>query len=182
MQVKGVAIRSLLAAIEVAFGAGALTRVTSALSDEIRVQLEPVVLASSYYPIAVSAAIHEAIRHELGGDSLNANRRVGAEAARRDFSGIYRVFIRVADYRRLLEGIERAWRQYNSQGVVEWQHITGHEARCSIRDVDGYTEAMWHSIAGRLESMLLLSGAKHATVAVDDWSAHHVALHARWTP
>jgi uncharacterized protein (TIGR02265 family) len=182
VQVKGVAIRSLLAAIEVAFGAPALGRVTGALSEEVRAQLEPVVLASSFYPIAVSAAIHEAIRYSLGGGSVNANRRVGAEAARRDFSGIYRVFIRVADYNRLLEGIERAWRQYNSHGSVEWQRIGGHEARCAIREVEGFTEAMWHSIAGRFETMLLLSGAKHATVAVDDWSAHNVTLHARWTP
>lgn len=181
MQVKGVAIRSLLAAVEDAFGKDGLGRVTDALDPEIRVQLEPVVLASSFYPVAVSAALHEAIRHRLGGGSVNANRRVGAEAARRDFGGIYRVFIRVADYERLLGGIERAWRQYNSHGTIEWQRGV-HEARGAIRDVDGFTEAMWHSIAGRFETMLLLSGAKHASVQVADWSASHAALHARWTP
>jgi len=182
MQIKGVTIRGLLNAIDLAFGAGASRRITGSLAPDIRAALEPVVLASSMYPIEVANAIHEAVRTQLGGGSLSASRKLGAVAARDDFSGVYRVFIRIADYQRLLQGIERAWRQYNSRGEVSWTLRGESEADCAIRDVSGFSEAMWHSIAGRFETMLVLSGAKHASVVVNDWSDNHVSLRARWTP
>lgn len=182
MQVKGVTIRGLLSAIDVAFGPGASSRIVDALAPEIRTMLEPVVLASSMYSIEVPCAIHEAVRLHLGGGSVAANRKLGAAAARDDFRGVYRIFIRIADYPRLLQGIERAWRQYNSQGAVSWTRRGDSEADCVIREVSGYSEAMWHSVAARFETMLLLSGAKHASVAVDDWSDEHASLRARWAP
>jgi hypothetical protein len=182
VEVKGVSVRSLLVAVEASFGRDALRRVIDALPAESRAQLEPVVLASSYYPIALSAALHEAIRTVLGGGSVIANRKVGSEAARSDFGGIYRVFIRMADYETLLGGLERAWRQYNSRGIVRWEHLGAGEARGTVRDVSGYTEAMWHSIAGRLETILILGGAKRASVAVETWASSEVQFHARWTP
>lgn len=182
MQVKGVTIRGLLSAIDIAFGPGASRRIVDALAPEIRAVLEPVVLASSMYAIEVPCAIHEAVRQELGGGSVIANRKLGAAAARDDFRGVYRIFIRIADYPRLLQGIERAWRQYNSRGTVSWTLSGASEAECVIGDVSGYSEAMWHSIAGRFETMLVLGGAKHASVAVGDWSDEHVSLRARWAP
>jgi uncharacterized protein (TIGR02265 family) len=178
--IKGSSIRGLLEAADRAFGAGARARVVAALDPQTRAQLEPMVLASNLYPIEVAAAIHAAVLGELGAGNMSANRKLGAAAAAHDFSGIYRVFIRLADYRALLTGIERAWRQYNSQGVVEWSLLDRNEAECAVRDVSGFTEPMWHSIAGRFEAMLRLCGASHASVAIADWSASHVLLRARW--
>ncbi len=157
-------------------------RIVAALAPDIRTMLEPVVLASSMYSIEVPCAIHEAVRVQLGGGSVSANRKLGAAAAREDFRGVYRIFIRIADYPRLLQGIERAWRQYNSRGEVSWTLRGDSEAECVISDVNGYSEAMWHSIAGRFETMLVLSGAKRASVAVSEWSDNRVALRARWAP
>jgi uncharacterized protein (TIGR02265 family) len=182
VEVKGTALHSLLGAIERVFGSGGLELLRAALPSEVRAQLEPVVLASANYPVAVSAAIHAAVRDELGGGSVNANRRVGAEAARVDFRGVYSVFIRLADYDTLLGGLGRAWRRYNSRGVVEWVAKGPASAIGEVRDVDGYTEPMWHAVAGRLEAILLLGGAKHASVEVQQFSAGSVRLRCRWTP
>lgn len=180
MLIKGSSIRGLLGAADQAFGAGARVRVIAGLRPEIRSQLEPMVLASKLYPIEVAAAIHEVVCSELGAGSVTANRRLGAAAASQDFTGVYRVFIRIADYRTLFTGIERAWRQYNSQGAVECTLLDRNEAHCVVRDVSGFTEAMWHSIAGRFETMLKLCGATHAVVVVAEWSDSRVVLDARW--
>lgn len=182
MVVKGTSIRNVLSGVEAAFGAEAVARVVSALPERIKRQIEPFVLATSTYPVEVSAALQEAIRTVLGAGSLTANRKVGAAAARIDFSGIYRVFIRVAQYETLLRGLDRAWRQYNSQGTVAWSFIGDGEARGTVRDVEGFNEPMWSSIAGRLETILLLGGASKASVGIETWAPDHVVFVPKWTP
>ncbi|HTJ82980.1 MAG TPA: hypothetical protein VL400_14770 [Polyangiaceae bacterium] len=181
MLVKGTSVRTILLAIERGFGAEGLARVKSVLPDDVRRQVDVPALASKTYPVEVSAALHDAIRSELGRGSLVANRKVGIEAARIDFGGVYSVFLRFRDYESLLRGLERAWLQYNSRGSVRWEDVAGDHTRGTIEGVDGFNEGMWHSIAGRLETILILAGAKKSSVLVDAWSPQHVAFTVRWT-
>jgi hypothetical protein len=180
MQIKGTAVRSILLALERVCSADDVERVKAALSPEIRAQIEPVVLASKLYPIAVSASIQDAIRTELGGGSCAFNHRLGTEAARIDFKGVYLVFLRIADYETMLRRLDRAWRQYNSRGEVLWPELGPSSGRCVVQGVDEYIEPMWHSIAGRVEGLLLLSGAKHASVTVTSWSDQGSEFRVRW--
>lgn len=180
MFVKGTAVRTTLAAIEEVYGAAGLDKVRAALPPEIATELSGLVLATKSYPISVAAAIQEAVRTELGQGTLQANRKVGAAAGRIDFGGVYRVFLRASSYEMLLGSLDRAFRQYNSQGRVSWERIEKGEADGSIREVTGYTEAMWAAIAGRLEALLLLSGAKSATATIHSTSPEHVELRLRW--
>jgi hypothetical protein len=182
MQLKGVSVRSLLLAIESAYGAEALARVKAALPAETRRRIEPIVLASSSYPVAVSATIHETVRTLLGGGSFEANRRLGREAARIDFGGVYRAVLRLADYPTLLAGLDRAWQKYNSQGGVRWTHVETGRAEGEIHGVEGFTEAMWQSIAARVETILELGGAKRATVTLLGFSSTGAKVSLRWTP
>ena len=174
------ALRGLLAAIEQEYGTEGLTRVRAALPADVRLRLEAPVEPDAQFPIAVPAALHDAIRSELGKGDLAANRRVGEIAARADFGGVFRAFIRVADYGTLLRATERAWQRYNSHGRVEWPFIGKGQATATIKHVKGYTEPMWEGIAGRLEAVLTLGGAKDAKVTVDEWTEHDVRYRLRW--
>src|SRR5262249_39288126 len=78
---KGAAIRGTLRALATLHGDGALAAVKAALRPEVRSQIEPVVLATSWYPIEVSAAIHAAIREIVGRGSWAASHAIGYEAA-----------------------------------------------------------------------------------------------------
>ncbi len=182
MHLKGVSVRNLLVAIESAYGPAALARVKAALPDEERRRIEPIVLASGSYPVSVSAAIHDAVRDVLGGGTFEANRRVGREAARIDFGGVYRAVLRVADYRTLLEGLDRAWRKYNSQGGVRWSRIDTGSADGEMYGVEGFTEPMWQSIAARVETILELGGAKRAAVVLVACAPEGAKVSLRWTP
>jgi hypothetical protein len=181
MRIKGTAVRSVLLALERFGGAAELERVLAAVPVDLRQQLQPMVLASKYYPVAVSAALHEAIRSELGAGSCALNHRIGMEAARIDFAGVYTVFLRVADYETTLRRLDRAWRQYNSQGEVVWSELRRDFARGVIRGVIGYTEPMWHAIAGRLEAIVMLAGAKKASAKVIRWAEDGCTLEIGWT-
>lgn len=178
MQVRGLAIRTTLQALEAEFGADASRRVMAALPPAVREAFSPVVLAASQYPVTHQAALHEAVRTVLGG--TGANHRIGAAAARIDFGGVYRVFVLASSYESLLRGSDRAFRRYNSQGYVAWDHIGHGEARGRVGGVEGYVEGMWHAIAGRLEALLVLGGAKHAHVAIESWSPTDATFAARW--
>ncbi len=182
MHVMGTAVRTLLLAIQSEYGDEALAKVKGALPEPVQRELEKPVLASATYPIEVSASLHEAIRTQLGGGTFVVNRKLGIAAARMDFSGVHRVFIRVADYETLLHATARAWVRYNSHGRVEWSHITARSATGTVRYVLGYTEAMWHAIAGRIETILILGGAKSASCVVEAFSDKHVVYQVTWTP
>lgn len=180
MQVAGVALRTTLQAVEEEYGHDVRRRVWQALPEEVRAALSPEVVATAFYPVAHQAALHEAVRTVAGGGDLAANRRVGARAARTDFGGVFRVFVLASSYEALLRGADRAFRRYNSQGYVAWDRIGQGEAEGRVGGVEGYVESMWHAVAGRLESLLVLGGAKHAEVRVLTWSSTGMTLAARW--
>lgn len=182
MRVRGIALLGLFAAVEADLGADAVARVRAALPPDVRARLAAPIVASEMYSVEVVAAVHEAIRTELGGGDPAMNRRIGALAARADFGGLYRAFIRVADYATLLRATERAWHRYNSNGRVEWAHIGVGEATAMIQHVRGFTEPMWHAIAGRLEAVLVLGGATSAAVEIVEWSDRSVRFQLRWAP
>ena len=136
-----------------------------------KVQREAVwINETTFWTPGEGAALHRAVRRLFGSGGLGANRRVGSEAARLDFGGVYRLFIRVADYDTLLQGLGRAWLRYNSAGAVTWDEVAPGSARGQITGVAGYTEEMWHSVAGRLEQILMLAGAKSAAEKWKTWT------------
>src|ERR1700727_27074 len=120
MRQKGVAIRSTLQAIANLYGEASLARVKGALPEAVRAQIEPRVLPVAWYPIAVSAAIHEAIRDALGDGNWEISHTIGIEAARIDFTGVYRVFLRSMQYDTMWDRAQRAWTNYNSHGETRW--------------------------------------------------------------
>lgn len=181
MQTKGTAIRALLAAIEQVHGAEGLRCVKQALPPEHRATLEGVMLPTQYYPIALAAAIHEAIREQLGKGGTSANRRVGAEAARIDFRGVYKVFVRFMEYENVLKRADSAFKQYNSRGDVTWSTLTNTHAAGVVANVSGWTEPMWASLMGRFETILGLCGARTAVAKIIRFSDKDCSFELVWS-
>ncbi|MGZ5969978.1 MAG: hypothetical protein ACXWP4_20035, partial [Polyangiales bacterium] len=94
MEQKGAAIKSTLAAIEKLYGAAAHRAVIEAVPADVRAMITPTVIPVRWYPVEVSAAIHLALRDRFGHGSWEPSHAVGVEAARNEFTGIYRVFLR----------------------------------------------------------------------------------------
>jgi hypothetical protein len=179
--VKGTAVRSLLLGLEQATSAADVARVRAAMPEVHRRALEPVVLASKYYPLAVHASVHETIRTELGGGGCLINRRAGFEAARIDFRGVYGIFVRVADFQTTLRLMDRAWKRYNTHGDVHVRCHEGQTATVHVDGVDRYNEGMWHCTAGRAEGILTIAGAAKAMATVVSWSPTGCEYQLRWT-
>jgi hypothetical protein len=133
--------------------------------------------------VSVSAELHLGIRQVLAkGASWEMNRKVGAEAARIDYGTIYRAFLRLLDYDATLDRFGSVWSQYNSQGEVRWTSREKDAAVCEVVGVSGFNEGQWTSVAGRIESILTMCGAKRATCTVSRPQLNGCELVMRWQP
>jgi hypothetical protein len=180
MRQKGAAIKSTLGAILNLHGEAAVKKVKGLLPPEVLAQIEPRVLPVTWYPVAVSASIHEAIRDALGDGGWAASHAIGFEAARIDFTGVYRIFLRAMQYDTMWDRAERAWTNYNSHGEARWVDRESGHAVARITGVSGFNVGVWEAVAGRLEGLLQLSGAKGMTVEVREPSPTDCRLDALW--
>jgi hypothetical protein len=180
MRQKGAAIKSTLQAITNLYGEEALVTVKRLLRPEVREHIEPRVLPVAWYPIEVAAGIHVAVRDTLGKGTWDVSQKLGQEASRIDFGGSFRLFLRAMQYDTMWERAQRAWAHYNSQGEASWADRTAGRATGIITGVTGFNRGVWHAVAGRLETMLQLSGAKGATIQLYDATATGCRLDAMW--
>lgn len=179
MRVKGTALRGVLAATEAVYGAAGLESVLAGLTGEQRDALANLV-PSTWYPIALSAELHRSITKHLGRGATTANYRVGVEAARRDYGGVYRAVLWTMEPHSVLERMGRTWRQYNSEGMVEILRVGEREARAVITGASEYHAGMWHAIAGRVEGALKLCGVSSVRATVGENDATHCTIDAVW--
>lgn len=180
MRQKGAAIRGTLHALAAVYGDDALAQVKAAMHPEVRQQIEPLVLATSWYAIEISAGVHAAIRDVLGDGSWNISHALGVEAARSDFTGVYRAFMQSLTYDDVWERSQRTWDHYNSQGKAAWYELDDGHARGVIDGVTGFNEGIWNAVAGRMQALLSLLGAQKAVVAATRVSSTGCRMEASW--
>jgi hypothetical protein len=180
MQTKGVAVRSILLAVEKLWQPAGLARVMAAVPASIRVQIEPIVLAGAWYPVAVPAALHEAVRETLGDGSWKHSYALGVTAGKMDFGGVYRFVLRHFSYETLFARVERAWRQYQTQGDVVWGITSPGFARGTITGAAGLNEGIWLSIAGRLAALLEIGGGQSVRCTIHEPTTTSCRFEASW--
>jgi len=180
VQVKGTALRGVLAATEAVYGPSGLEAMLAGLTGEQQDALANLV-PSTWYPIAYSAEVHRSITKHLGRGSTIANYRVGVEAARRDYGGVYRAVLWTMEPHSVLERMGRTWNQYNSEGRVQIERVADREARAVITGASGYHDGMWQAVAGRVEGALKLCGVGSVRVTVGEHDATGSIIDVVWT-
>ena len=179
MQIRGAGLRGLLLAIEKLYGAESLAAVKGAMPVDLREQVEHV-LPVRWYDVEVNAAVHVAVRDVIGGGQWDESHRIGMEAARIDFKGLYRVIVRAMSYDTVWDRAQQMWTHYNSQGMVEWTERREGYALGRVRGVVGYNLGLWESVGGRMEAMLGMTGIKTATVTVMEQSTTYCKFESMW--
>jgi hypothetical protein len=179
VKIKGTGIRSALIAIERLYGADAVVRVKAVMPPRLREVVDKV-HPLEWYPVEVSAAVHLAVRDVIGGGSWDASHAIGREAARVDFTGIYKVLVRTVQYDTIWDRIELAWTRYASAGEAKWYERGPGHAKAFVSGVAGYNNGLWASVAGRCEGMLLLSGARGAAVSMIEPANTSCSFEALW--
>jgi hypothetical protein len=178
--IKGTALRSTVSAIPRVAGEGGVARVLAALPPHVRDEVERGPLASKWYPTSFSAALHLAIHDALGGGTWLMNHKVGVEAARIDYRGVYRTVLWALDIDGLLDRLPPSWRQYNSRGEATIEKGPGRATAC-VAGVTGFNQGMWTAIAGRVEGLLTMGRAKSAVARVAHATESSCQIDIRWS-
>jgi hypothetical protein len=179
VKVKGLGLKNTLAALEKLHGKEALARVRAAMPARFHETLAQL-LPLEWYPVEVTAALHAAIRDTLGGGSWKESLRISREAARVEATGVYRVLLRAVQYDTVWDRMERMWPYYYDAGEVRWIDRGRGHALGEFRGVAGFNEGMWASVAGRIEVLLEMAGARGAAATVKDPGSTHATIEALW--
>jgi hypothetical protein len=180
LQQKGSAIRSTLRAIRAMYGDDTLAAVMARVPRAVRAQLEPVVLATSWYPIETVAAVHVAIRNIIGHGDWEVSRAIGAAASREDYSGIHRALFHALDLDIVFSRGQATWNRYHTQGRVTWSNLGKGTAEGFIDEVDGFNPGVWNAVAGRIQTMFEIVGARAAIVDVKSPLATACEFQVSW--
>jgi hypothetical protein len=179
VKLKGLGLRNTLLALEKIHGKEALERVKEAMPARMRETIAQV-LPLEWYPVELTAALHIAIRDTLGGGSWKESQRIAREAGKTEATGVYRVILRAVQYDTVWDRMERMWPQYYDAGDARWVDRGRGHATAEFRGVAGFNEGMWASIAGRIETLLEMAGARGAAVTVKDPASTHATIEALW--
>jgi hypothetical protein len=166
-------------AIEELHGKDGLDRVREAMPARLREQIM-LVRPLDWYPVEVTAALHASIRDVLGGGSWDESQRISRVAAKKDLTGPYRALLRAVQYDTVWDRMERVWRQYYDAGEARWVERGHGHAKAEFTGVAGFNVGMWRTIAGRVELMLEMTGARSPDVAVKEAASTHGTLEALW--
>lgn len=178
--IKGTALRSTVSAIPRVAGEGGFARVLAVLPPDVRDEVERGPLASKWYPASFSAALHLAIHEAIGGRTWLMNHKVGVEAARIDYRGVYRTVLWALDIDTLLDRLPPSWRQYNSGGEATIEKGPGRATACVV-GVAGFNQGMWTAIAGRVEGLLTMGRARSAVARVAHSTESSCQIDIRWS-
>lgn len=176
---RGSVLRHNLKAIRNLFGDDGYARVMRALKPELRERIDSVVPVEGV-PVEIFAALHEAVRTTVGNNTWDAAHAIGVEAARLEFSGVYRVVIRAIQYDDVWDRIQRTWDHIVGRGAFRWIERSEGHARAEINGVPGFNLGCWWSAAGRAEKLLLMSGAKSANVSIVEHGLGRCVFDAVW--
>lgn len=180
MDQKGTTIRSTLAAIEKVHGKEGVRRVRERLPAELSALMEPAVLPVRWYPVLLGASIHDGVREIFGGGKWDHSHALGIEAARMDFTGVYRVLLRAIQYDTIWSRMELTWKYSFTLGTFTWHERKDGYVRATISGVAGLNRGIWNSAAGRAETLLQMSGAKAATCQVIESTTVDCTFEAMW--
>jgi hypothetical protein len=177
---KGTTFRSTLAAIEKLDGPLVLAKVKDRLPPALRELIEPRVLTVRWYPVALGAAIHLAVRDVIGAGRWDHSHALGVEASMMDFTGVYRVLLRAIQYDTIWSRMELTWGHSFTQGGFKWHDRREGYVKATIAGVTGFNRGIWNAAAGRGEGLLKLSGAKAASAQVIESTASDCTFEAMW--
>lgn len=182
--VKGVAFRSVLAALEALRGSEAVQKALDAMPGDVGNRLRGgTIVASGWYPISWYRAMFQGITRGLG-EGRDLVRAIGTQCSDQDLRGVYRYILRVLSPQTVFSVSPRLFNNYYDTGAIEIIEGRKGHARARWHGCAGFDQNMWDEVYGSVRRILELSGATHVRMHIlrggsdgDD----ELELQAYWT-
>jgi hypothetical protein len=158
-EIKGQSLRHYPIALRALRGNEVADRVLASLSQELREGLTGgSILAGGWYPVAYKRELHAAGCKVTGDHGLA--RVMGYEMTKRDLSGIYRTFVRIATPRFVLSLGARIFSTYFRPGTMRVVETRDGFVEVAFANCIGFDANIWRDVIGGCEATLVVSGAK----------------------
>lgn len=182
-QVKGSAVAGIVEFVRGTFGEKGFARWLSLLSSQARTIASEPITYSAWHPGNLIAEMRLAIVNEFFGADRSRMRELGKFTARKSFTGVYKLAIRLGSPSWVIGRIGMVFEQMYRPGKVT---VLLQEDRHAIVRLDGFpdnTGIMAHVFCGALDVAGELSGAKNFVVTtrkIDESSDHVYEVEVRW--
>ncbi len=112
--------------------------------------------------------IHETAARQLFPGEADPMRRLGQLIARRVYSGVYSVFLRIPSIPLVLSRTASIWHTYFDAGTAGIEKVGSHAVNLVVRDFPTLTPGLRSFICGHVSAILELAGAKEVNVVLDE--------------
>jgi hypothetical protein len=176
-QVKGLAFKGILNALQRMHGPHAVERVREQLPSVARL-----IVSGNWYPISTYKRLLSTVVETLGGAPA-AIRAVSREATLDDFRGIYRVLTFVLSPESLMKRAPGVFNRYYDTGTLAILDARDGMVRAQYSGCTGFDHLMWEDVTGGSVAILEACGARDIQVRTlsggtdkDD----HLLIDATW--
>jgi hypothetical protein len=159
-QIKGVAIRSVLAAVERCCAPGTRQKMLGRLPDHLASAVERENFFTAFwYPLAHLRSIFGAIMVATGRD-VEVVRALSREATRDDFRGVYRLATFVLSPEYLMGRSPRLFTRYYDTGTLTVPEARAGRCRATYSGCIGFDFVLWEDVIAGSSAILEACGAR----------------------
>ncbi len=159
-RVKGVAFRSVMAAVDAICPAGTRERALGQMDRELGEALRyGTILPSGWYPISSYKTMWSAILAASGGGP-ELVRKIAHECMRIDTAGVYRFVMRMLSPETVFAASSRFFSGYYDTGSLEVVERRRGRARAEWRGCVGFDRTMWMEVMASGEALVEMAGGK----------------------
>jgi uncharacterized protein (TIGR02265 family) len=119
------------------------------------------VLAFQWFPIEREAEIISAAAQILFPNDERAVFRLGFEVAKAQFTGIYKIFIKIPSIEFVVKNVSKTWNTMNDQGEARVENLTDHSGTLVVSGISEMSGCQREYICGLLTCVLELTGVKN---------------------
>jgi hypothetical protein len=164
-EIKGQSLRNYPITLRALRGDDVADRMMAALPKELREGLElGTILAGGWYPVAYKRELHRAGAKATGEPGFA--RVMGYEMTKRDLSGLYRTFVRIATPRYVLSIASRIFSTYFRPGVMKVVENRDGFVSVELTHCAGFDANIWRDVLGGCEATLIVAGAKTCRIRI----------------
>jgi hypothetical protein len=148
-RVKGLAFRSVFAALEALEGAAVVERVRELLPQSTAEELSALT-ANAWYPLKAYSDLWAAIQAATG-HRRDLPRSIGFRAVELDLTLIHRLAFAALSVANVVSISMRLFNTYYDTGTAHCEVVSPRRVRVSFAGCRGFTEPMWAEIRGSVE-------------------------------
>ncbi|MBN2533426.1 MAG: hypothetical protein JXB88_11060 [Spirochaetales bacterium] len=118
-----------------------------------------ILLASSWYPIRLYQALHLAAQ-KVTGQGPELSEKIGYLTCKEDFTGIYKVYFRIATVNFIFKQGAAMFGRYYKNGKAQVIKTQDKSVHLVYHVVGGFDYSLWRDILGGTRALLELTGSK----------------------